>query len=137
MYPADELIELRLTRWMIETNIRHLKTTLGMDILKCKTLEGIRKERLIFLLVYNLVRIVMWKAARRQGVNVNRLSFADTLAWPRYGDTSLCPVLIVNPLRPGRLEPRVLKRAKKQFPYMTRPRGELKAQLQAIYQDTA
>ena len=89
LYPADELIELRLTRWMIETNIRHLKMTLGMDVLKCKTLEGIRKERLVFLLVYNLIRLLMLRAAWRQGVNVNRLSFADTLAWLRYGDLSV------------------------------------------------
>jgi len=136
-YPADELIDLRLTRWMIETNFRHLKITLGMDVLKCKTLEGVRKERRVFLLVYNLIRIVMLKAARSQGVNVNRLSFADTLAWLRHGDISTCPVLIVNPLRPGRLEPRVLKRQKKEFPYMTSPRADLKAQLRAKHGDTA
>ncbi len=132
-YPADELIELRLTRWRVETNIRHLKTTLGMDVLKCKTLAGVRKERLIFLLVYNLIRLLMLKAARRQGVNVNRLSFADTLAWLRLGDIDQCPDLIVNPIRSGRLEPRVLKRPKKQFPYMTLPRAILKSQLREKY----
>jgi hypothetical protein len=137
LYPADELIELRLTRWMIETNIRHLKMTLGMDVLKCKTLERVRKERLIFLLVYNLIRIVMLQAAWRQKVNVNRLSFADTLAWLRHGDLSICPELKINPLRPGRLEPRVIKRQKKEFPYMTRLRTELKAQLRAKHCDTA
>jgi hypothetical protein len=137
-YPADELIELRLTRWMVETNIRHLKTTLGMDALKCKTLDGVRKERLMFLLVYNLIRIVMLRAAGAQGVNVNRLSFADTLAWLRLGDTnSAPPALKVNPLRKPRLEPRVLKRQKKGFPHMTSPRAELKAQLRARYFDTA
>jgi hypothetical protein len=136
-YPADELIDLRLTRWMIETNFRHLKITLGMDVLKCKTLSGIRKERMVFLLVYNLIRIVMLRAARSQGVNVNRVSFADTLAWLRHGDIHDRPELIVNPLRPGRLEPRVLKRAKKQFPYMTKPRTVLKAQLRAKHCDTA
>jgi hypothetical protein len=135
-YPADELIELRLSRWMIETNIRHLKITLKMDELKCKTLDGVRKERLVFLLVYNLIRIVMLRAARRQQVNVNRLSFADTLAWLRYGDMHVRPELKVNPLRPGRLEPRVRKRAKKQFSYMTLPRAQLKAQLRAKYRDT-
>jgi hypothetical protein len=136
-YPADELIDLRLTRWMIETNIRHLKTTLGMEVLKCKSLEGIRKERLMFVLVYNLIRIVMLRAARRQGANVNRLSFADTLAWLRHGDLDHDVALIVNPLRPGRLEPRVLKRQKKEFPYMTSPRATLKAQLRARHHDTA
>ncbi len=84
-YPADELIELRLSRWLIETNIRHLKITLKMDELKCRTLDGVRKERMIFLLVYNLIRLIMLRAAKRQGVNINRLSFADTLAWLRWG----------------------------------------------------
>jgi hypothetical protein len=136
-YPADELIELRLSRWMIETNIRHLKITLGMDVLKCKTLEGVRKERLVFLLVYNLIRVLMLAAARVQRVNVNRLSFADTLAWLRLADLSAgLPGLKVNPLRPGRLEPRALKRQKKEFPYMTLPRGTLKSQLRARHCDT-
>jgi len=137
LYPADELIELRLTRWMVETNLRHLKITLGMDILKCKTVEGIRKERLMFLLVYNQLRRVMLRAARSQGVNVNRLSFADTLAWVRHGDISTLPRIKINPLRPGRLEPRVLKRATMQYPYMTRPRAEHKAQLHALHRDMA
>jgi hypothetical protein len=135
-YLADELIELRLTRWMVETNIRHLKMTLGMDELKCKTLDGVRKERLIFLMVYNLIRIVMLNAARRQNVNVNRLSFADALAWLRHGDVSEPSELKINPLRPGRLEPRVLKRPKKSFPYMTLPRAQLKSQLRASHCDT-
>ena len=134
-YPADELIELRLTRWMIETNLRHLKITLGMDVLKCKTLVGVRKERMIFLLVYNLIRILMLQAARRQGVNVNRLSFADALAWLRWGDLNTPPALKVNPWRPGRLEPRTLKRAKKQFPYLTVPRKQRKAELVGEYKD--
>ena len=137
-YSFDDLIELRLTRWMVETNIRHLKITLGMDVLKCKTLEGVGKERLVFLLVYNLIRMMMLRAARRQGINVTRLSFADTLAWLRHGDLSdWPPTLKVNPLRTGRLEPRVIKRQKKEFPYMTKPRAELKAQLRARHCDTA
>jgi hypothetical protein len=135
-YPADDLIELRLSRWVIETNLRHLKITLGMDQLKCKTLDGVRKERRMFLLVYNLIRRVMLLAARSQRVNVNRLSFADTLAWLRLGDvTAVIARIKVNPLRPDRLEPRVLKRPKKQFPYLTIPRAQLKAQLRAKHCD--
>ena len=132
-YPADELVELRLTRWMIETNIRHLKVTLGMRTLKCKTLQGVRKERLIFLLVYNLIRMAMLRAAWRQGVNVNRLSFADTLAWLRYGDLTMPVELKINPTRPGRLEPRAIKRPSRSFPHMTRSRAELKSQLYEKY----
>jgi hypothetical protein len=132
-YPADALIDLRLTRWMIETNFRHLKITLGMDVLKCKTLDGVRKERAVFLLVYNLIRIVMLRAARRQRINVHRLSFADALAWLRHGELNVSVELVVNPLRSGRLEPRVIKRQKKEFPYMTKPRPVLKAQLREKY----
>jgi hypothetical protein len=132
-YPADELIELRLSRWMIETNLRHLKVTLGMSVLKCKTLDGVQKERTIFLLVYNLIRLIMLKAAWRQGVNVNRLSFADTLAWLRYGDLHQPVDLKANPLRSGRLEPRAIKRNNSRFPFMTKPRAVLKSQLREKY----
>jgi len=137
LYPADELIDLRLSRWMIETNLRHLKITLGMDILKCKTVDGIAKERLMFLLVYNLIRRVMLIAARTQRVNVNRLSFANTLAWLRYGDITVPCKIKTNPWRPGRLEPRVLKRSKNKFPCMMIPRAQPKAQLRARHCDTA
>lgn len=136
-YPADELIELRLTRWMVETNIRHLKITLGMKQLKCKTLDRVRKERLIFLLVYNLLRIVMLDAAGRQRVNVNRISFADALSWLRYGDVSLPPELKINPHRRCRLEPRALKHSQNRYPYMKLPRHVLKSQLHARHCDTA
>src|SRR6185437_1265661 len=107
--------------------------TLGMDVLKCKTLEGVRKERAVFLLVYNLIRMVMLRAARRQGINVHRVSFADALAWLRHGQRNVSVELVVNPLRSGRLEPRVIKRQKKEFPYMTKPRAALKAQLREKY----
>jgi hypothetical protein len=79
----------------------------------------------------------MLRAARRQGVKVHRLSFADTLAWLRFGDLSAPVNLLVNPLRPTRLEPRVLKRQKKEFPYMTKPRAVLKTQLHEKYCVTA
>ena len=91
----------------------------------------------MFLLVYNLIRVPMLAAARRQGVNVNRLSFADALAWLWLGDlgSPLLPQPRVNPRRKPRLESRVIKRQKKEFPYMTRPRAELKAQLRERYCD--
>jgi hypothetical protein len=132
-YPADELIELRLSRWMIETNLRHLKITLGMDKLKCKTVQGVGKERAMFLLVYNCIRLVMLRAAGRAGVNPNRISFANALAWLRYGDLSRPAELKVNQVRSGRMEPRAIKSQKKQFPYMTRPRRTLQSELRAAY----
>jgi hypothetical protein len=126
-YPADELLELRLRRWDVETNLRHLKITMNMDVLRCKTEQGVRKELAVFCLVYNLVRVVMLEAARRQAVPVARVSFADALKWARHarpGET--LPQLIVNPRRPDRLEPRCKKRRPKQYDLMNKPRDVLR-----------
>ena len=78
-YPAEELAKLYGQRWQIETNLRHLKQTMKMDVLHCETEEGVLKELTTFALVYNLVRAVMHAASVRQGVAVERLSFADAL----------------------------------------------------------
>lgn len=122
-YHAKALTALRGARWGVETNIGHLKTTMHMDMLHCRTPEGVRKELCIFALVYNLVRAVMLEAARRQQVLPGRISFADALHWLQFvrpGEN--LPVLLVVPRRPHRIEPRVQKRRNKEFPYMTRPR---------------
>src|SRR6185503_19099799 len=50
-YPADAIIELRMRRWEVETDIGHLKTTMGMDVLKCRSEDGVRKELAVFCLV--------------------------------------------------------------------------------------
>jgi len=129
-YPADALIELRLRRWDVETNLRHLKITLGLDVLHCKSETGVRKELAVFCLVYNLVRVVMLEAADRQQVPVSRISFADTLKWMRHarpGDR--LPDLIVNPWRPHRIEPRCRKRRPKQYDLMNKPRDVLRKAL--------
>lgn len=129
-YPAEELAQLYFDRWRIEVNLRHLKQTLRMDVLRCKTVAGVHKELRMLALVYNLVRLIMLEAARQQTVNVERISFIDALRWlvhVRPGE-SLC-TLIVNPRRPGRFEPRVRKRRPKQYPLMRRPRQELKQAL--------
>lgn len=129
-YPADELVELRLRRWDVETNLAQVKTTMGLDVLRCRTELGVRKELAIFCLVYNLVRVVMLEAARRQRVSVDRISFADTLKWMRHarpGDR--LPALLVNPHRPHRIEPRCRKRRPKKYPLMQRPRDALRKAL--------
>ena len=88
------------------------------------------KELTVFALVYNLVRVVMCEAAQRQGVPVGRISFIDALRWLCHADAdSPLPDLIVNPERPGRIEPRVRKRRPKQFSLMKRPRDELRKTL--------
>lgn len=117
--------------WDVETNLRHLKITLGLDVLRCKTERGVRKELAVFCIAYNLVRVVMLEAARRQGVPVARVSFADALKWVRHarpGDK--LPDLIVNPHRPNRAEPRCKKRRPKQYDLMNKPRDELRRKLQ-------
>ena len=129
-YPAGELLELRLRRWDVETNLRHLKTTMGMDVLRCKSEDGVRKELAAFCLAYNLVRVVMLEAARRQSAPVSRMSFADALKWMRHArpDDRL-PTLMLNPERPNRAEPRCKKRRPKAFDLMSKPRDELREQL--------
>jgi hypothetical protein len=97
-YPAEELTELRRRRWDVETNLRHLKITMGLDVLRCKSELGVRKELCVFCLVYNLVRVVMLEAARRQEVPVARVSFADALKWARHARPGeMLRPLIVNP----------------------------------------
>lgn len=78
-YPAEELAELYGRRWQVELDLRHLKTTMKMDVLHCQTVAGVMKELTMFALVYNLVRAVMHEAAQQQSVPVERLSFADAL----------------------------------------------------------
>jgi len=127
LYPLDALAALYGTRWRVELNLRHLKTTMKMDVLKCKTVEGVLKELTVYAIVYNLVRMVMIEAARRQGVDVERISFVDAMRWlveAKPGDT--LPKLVVNPDRPGRYEPRVRKRRPKQYDLMNKPRSALR-----------
>jgi hypothetical protein len=129
-YPARALTELRGARWGVETNIGHLKTTLKMDMLHCRTPEGVRKELCTFALVYNLVRAVMLAAARRQKVPPQRISFADALHWLQFvRPGERLAVLLVLPRRPHRIEPRVQKRRNKEYPYMTKPRANYKNDL--------
>jgi len=129
-YPAEELIKLRMSRWVVETDLRHLKTTMGMDLLRCESVEGVKKELAVFQIVYNLVRVVMMEGARRQGVPLDRISFADALAWLRHAGTDDdLPDLVVNPHRPNRVEPRAVKRRPKEYDRLTKPREELRKAL--------
>src|SRR5205814_1284927 len=108
-YPADEIVELLKGRWSVETNLDHLKTTMGMDILRCQSVQGVLKELWTFVLIYNLVRLIMMKASVRQKVALGRISFADALYWMRHAKPGEeLPDLIVNPHRPNRIEPRAV-----------------------------
>jgi len=131
-YPAKDLAQLYGLRWAVETNLKHLKQTLHLDVLRCQTVEGVLKELAVFVLIYNLVRRVMWEAARRQEVAPERISFIDAWRWLRHAQPGEeLPTLVVNPERPGRAEPRVRKRRPKEFPLMKRPRAVLRKEVRA------
>lgn len=131
-YPAQDLAELYFKRWLVERALDDLKTTLGMSVLRCKTALGVEKELWAFVLVYNLVRQVMLEAAQRQGVDPWRISFADALAWLTHAkkDQELGE-LIANPLREGRFEPRVIKRRGDKYSVMSRPRDQMRKELES------
>jgi hypothetical protein len=128
LWPDQKLAQLYGQRWRIEGCFNQLKTTMKMNVLKCRTLAGVLKELAVYLLVYNLVVLAMGRAAQAQQVGVSRLSFIDALrklACRMLGLAGV-PRLLINPHRPGRWEPRVLRRRLKPYDLLTRPREELK-----------
>lgn len=129
-YPAAEVTALYAQRWQIELNFRHLKQTLRMDILRCKTIPGVHKELAMYALVYNLIRLVILEAAKRQDESVARISFVDAVRWlaqAAYGDATL--LLRLVPDRPDRIEPRAVKRRPKQYNRLNKPRDVLRKAL--------
>jgi hypothetical protein len=114
----------------VDTALAQLKTTMHMDVLHCKTVSGVLKELSVFALVYNLVRLAMCQSATLQRMSAERISFLDALRWLSAPHTGMPLIaLIVNPIRPHRVEPRVKKRRAKSFPLMITPRQELRRQL--------
>lgn len=98
-----------------------------MNVLKCQSLDGVMRELAAYLLVYNLVRLAMLRAAQRQGQqSVWRISFIDALRWLAVRMLGLDGVerLIENPLRAGRWQPRVIRRRMKEYDLMNKPRNE-------------
>lgn len=129
-YPAEEIAALYGLRWQVEGYLRDLKTTLGLDVLKGRTVETVTKEALVYALVYNLLRLAIVKAAARQRVEPRRISFIDALRWlqPPKPERPM-PDLLVNPSRPGRHEPRCVKRRPKEYDLMKQPRDVLRKRL--------
>jgi hypothetical protein len=116
IYPADEVAQLYARRWELETNFRHLKQTLNLEQLRCKSVAGVKKELMIRALAYNLVRATMHKAAELLKVDPLRISFSNTLHWLLLSrDPDGIARLTVNPRRKDRIEPRRLKRQKKNY----------------------
>ena len=133
-YQATDLAELYYKRWRVELNFRHMKISMQMDVLRCETVEGILKELAIFSLAYNLVRSVMLESARMRGTDPDRIGLIDAVRWLIGLEGTECgAVLVINPSRRGRVEPRVVKRRPKQYMRMTKPRSELRKQLPMKY----
>ena len=148
-YLSSQLARLYSWRWQAaEINLRHLKTTLKMEMLTAKTPDMVRKELWTHLLAYNLLRSIMEQAAPQLDYQRLRLSFQGTrqhfrqaLALLAITDEATRLRLYAHllqaiaadalPLRPNRHEPRVVKRRPKPFPRMRLPRNVLKAKLAA------
>jgi len=133
-YPPEALSKLYFRRWAMELTLRNIKITLQMDQLSCKNPQNLEREIRMHFLVHNLVRRLMLEAARRHRVPLERVSFAGSLATARrYGEAllqarsqrqrqmlmqELFAVLAADlvPDRPGRREPRAVKRRPKPYP---------------------
>ncbi len=133
--PKNALKVLYQRRWNVELDLRNIKTTLGMERLRCKTPEMAIKELWVYLLAYNMIRLLMAQAALLADQVPRQLSFKHTvqiwLSWQQRGGEirdgvtiHALLVLIAEPrvgLRSGRIEPRAVKRRPKPFPRMTKP----------------
>ena len=100
--------------------------TMNIYVLKCKIVDGVLKKLAVYAMVFNLVRSALLESARAQAVDPDRISLVDGLRWLTgvEGEEGDVPVLVVNPSRRGRFEPRVKKRRPKQYLHMTKPRRE-------------
>lgn len=126
-YDKEAIADLYGMRWSVETHFGELKTTLKMRKVKCRTPAGVKKELIVYGIVYNLVRAVMLAAAVRQRVDVDRISFIDALRWLQTAQPGEPPPLLaVNPYRPDRHEPRVIKDLIDSYRKMAQPRPTLR-----------
>lgn len=143
-YPRRVLAKLFRRRWDVETDLAHLKTTLGMELLRTKSPDMVAREVWAHVLAYNLIRTLMWDAGTRRRVPPLRLSFKATIQelfalWPftaadlprsdldDFYDALVRAVAFHRlPERPHRSEPRVRKRRPKNYPVMGAPRRHCK-----------
>jgi DDE family transposase len=145
-YPASELANLFRQRWNAELDIRSIKTTMAMEMLRTKTPDMVRKEIGMHLLAYNLIRGVMAEAARGREVQPRELSFNGARQTMRaFEETHLYEPkqiaadfpLLLNLIsqkrvgdRPDRIEPRAVKRRPKPYRLLTIPRREAKKRIE-------
>lgn len=124
-YPAEDLIDLYGQRWQIEVYFRDLKRTLGLELLRARSVEGVRKEVLAFVLLYNLIRRVTQQAAAQQGTTADRISFTDALRWLLWSSPGdALPKLKVNRVRKRPAPQRKVKRGRHRFPQLNTPRSQ-------------
>jgi hypothetical protein len=145
-YSREDLAELYGFRWNVELDIRQIKQTLHLDHVRCKTPEMVRRELWVTLLAYNLIRKVIATAAAVHQKQPRQLSFTlacqSVLASWMILSTGSCrdshamyTMLLARIAahevanRPGRIEPRVLKRRRHRYPLMQRPREQLREEL--------
>ena len=135
--------------WQIELDLRSIKVTLQMSMLRCKTPEMVRKEIWTHALAYNLIRTVMAQAAAGKGVPPRSISFKAALqvleafrpliAYQAHRGANhraelygqLLQAIAVHRVadRPDRFEPRMAKRGPRRFDCLTRPRAEIKRRM--------
>ena len=147
-YTAADIADLYLQRWDVELNFRDLKTTMGMDILRCKTPEMINKEIIMHFIAYNCIRSLLVEIAKKEKVTVRRISFKGSVQALRQWEPHLNQIesntkersKLINslhsaiveyivPERPGRSEPRAVKRRPKPYQLLTSPRAEMKVSI--------
>lgn len=146
-YTAADLADLYRLRWHAELDLRSLKETLGMGVLRCKSPAMVRKEVWAHLLTYNLIRAVLAQAALEYGADPRELSFKGAVqALAAFaerlleadGETAaelyewLLLTIGAHQVgdRPDRVEPRARKRRPKEYPLLTKPREEARKKLQ-------
>jgi Transposase DDE domain len=144
LYPKKEISQAYVRRWRMEMCLDDLKTTMCMEKLKCRTPAMVKKEMAIFLMTHNLLRWVMLQAAEMGNQTVERISFKGTIDQLRqrligmvqvrgrnaprkrrrmWADMLLCIAGSPVPERPGRIEPRAVKKRSK-YPHLNRPRRQ-------------
>jgi len=132
----NEIKSLYKERWNIELDFRNIKTTLGMDILICCTPEMVQKEIWVYLMAYNIIRYIMLQSALLADILPRQISFKHSvqiwILWSKQADEnddhywSSILILIAQNIvgnRPGRIEPRAVKRRPKPFPLLTEMRA--------------
>jgi hypothetical protein len=143
-HPKDQLKTLYQSRWHVELDLRHIKETMGMNILSGKTPEMTRKEIWVYLLAYNLIRLMMAQSALMADITPRCISFKHCLqlwlVWMQQAatldDEQLQTLFLLMAQqqvgkRPGRMEPRAIKRRPKAFPLLTGPRHQARENVRA------